>query len=132
MNKFRAYYAVWKLAVLVLITLFIFTDIDKDSLFYSIVISYFFALEHLIYSTIEDNEDGSELGRYFIFITKVPWSLTWNVVQTVSKYSRNFMKLPLVILITCGVVGGIFYNFNNTLLYLKLRNYKTLIDNQAI
>jgi|TARA_B100000287_G_scaffold333912_1_gene319109 hypothetical protein len=60
MNKFRAYYAIWKLAVLILITLFIFTDIDKDSLFYSIVISYFFALEHLIYSTIEDNGDGSQ------------------------------------------------------------------------
>ena len=56
MNKFRAYYAIWKLVVLVLVALFIFTDIDKDSLFYSIVISYFFALEHLIYSTIEDNE----------------------------------------------------------------------------
>ena len=56
MNRFRAYYAIWKLVVLVLVALFIFTDIDKDSLFYSIVISYFFALEHLIYSTIEDNE----------------------------------------------------------------------------
>jgi hypothetical protein len=29
----------------------------------------------------------------FIFITKVPWSLTWNIAQTVSKHSKELYEV---------------------------------------